>query len=272
MTMMFSDRSVGQNINEALDCLTATSFTDAPASCRRHYTDDVSWTWRTFGQSDVDSDNVPDVIEFDPDPNRYSRANWTFEYKAGNWSELTQDFIEVLAPAYVQNTTVLSYQFSYLNVSDGDDIADPVTGFFADTDAYDVHDLEAFIAAHPNNAFIFWTASLARGIGTQVSTDFNEAMRDYAQANDKILFDMAAIESHRPDGTPCVDNRDGVEYCVNGGTNCENHADDGVARPAICQDYTTEVDGGHLGAVSGAKIRIAKGLWVLMAQIAGWQP
>ncbi|MBE0411782.1 MAG: hypothetical protein IBX69_18800 [Anaerolineales bacterium] len=52
--------------------------------------------------------------------------------------------------------------------------------------------------------------------------------------------------------------------------NCEDYPDDGLDLPAICQDYTTEVDGGHLGSVSGGKIRVAKAFWVLMAQIAGW--
>jgi hypothetical protein len=55
-------------------------------------------------------------------------------------------------------------------------------------------------------------------------------------------------------------------------SNCENHPDDGLSIPAICQEYTTEVEGGHLGAVSSGKIRVAKAFWVLMAQIAGWIP
>lgn len=269
-TMLFSDRSVGQNINEALDCLTATSWASSPSACRRDYYD-AAWSWKTFTQADLDAGAVPAQILFAPDPDKYDRSNWVFEFKTGGWSELTQDFIEVLGPAYVGSADVLGYQFSYLNVDGASNIADPSTGFFADTGSYDVHDLEAFIAQHPSEVFIFWTASLARGIGTQVSTDFNEAMRAYAQANDKILFDVAAIESHTHAGEPCYDNRDGVEYCTGGG-NCENHPDDGLLLPAICQDYTTETEGGHLGSVSGAKIRIAKAFWVLMAQIAGWRP
>jgi hypothetical protein len=40
----------------------------------------------------------------------------------------------------------------------------------------------------------------------------------------------------------------------------------------ICSDYTTESEGGHLGSVSGGKIQIAKAIWVMLAQIAGWVP
>ena len=52
----------------------------------------------------------------------------------------------------------------------------------------------------------------------------------------------------------------------------ENHPDDGKNTLAICQDFTTEIDGGHLGSVSGGGIRIAKAFWVLMAMQAGWTP
>jgi hypothetical protein len=41
---------------------------------------------------------------------------------------------------------------------------------------------------------------------------------------------------------------------------------------AICQDYTTETEGGHLGSVSAGGIQIAKAMWVLMARISGWNP
>ena len=40
----------------------------------------------------------------------------------------------------------------------------------------------------------------------------------------------------------------------------------------ICSEYTTEASGGHLGSVSAGKIRVAKAIWVMLAQIAGWQP
>jgi hypothetical protein len=268
LRLLFSDRSVGQNIHDSLDCLTAPSWADSPAPCRRDYYSD--WLWRTFTGNDLGNGLVPARILFSPSPTRYDRSNWTYEYRQGTWSELTQGFIQDLAPAYINTKDVLTYQFSYLNVADFEDIADPNIGFFTNNpNRYDVHDLEAYIAAHPDKIFIFWTTSLARGIGTQVSTDFNNQMRQYARQHNKILFDVADIESHTDLGVPCYDNRDSVAYCSQQGQ-CENHPSDGVNHPAICQDYTTETDGGHLGSVSGGSIRLAKAFWVLMARIAGW--
>src|SRR5690606_31741546 len=123
-----------------------------------------------------------------------------------------------------------------LNVASGDDIASPSAGFFANNaNKWDVFDLESYIAQHPGKTFIFWTTSLARAIGTQTATDFNAQMRQYAAQNGKILLDFADIISHTDTGQPCYDN----------------NPNDGVEQPAICRDYTTEVNGGHLGSVSG---------------------
>jgi len=263
--MMYSDRSVGQNINESLNCLSAPSWAKSPPFCRVDYTG-PNWAWKTF------TSNPPARIDFSPDPQKYDRSNWVFVPRTGEWDQLTKDFVVSLAPEYLEKADVLSYQITYLNVQEGSKITDPEKGFFADNpDKYDVHDLEALIAEHPDKTFILWTTSLARGIGSQVSTDFNNQMRAYALEHNFILFDVADIESHSDQGEPCFDNRDGIEYCSQQGQ-CEDHPDDGLDLPAICQDYTTEPDGGHLGSVSGGGIRIAKAFWVLMAQIAGWEP
>ncbi len=261
LRLFFSDRSVGNDINNYLNCLTASTWGTSNNGCRADYYDSDG-NWKTYTQADLDLGLVPERILFNPDPAIYSRSNWTFEYRQGTWTELTEYFINVQAPANVNTKDVLTYQFSYLNVMEGDNIADPNVGFFANnTNKYDVYDLEAWIAAHPDKTFFYWTTSLARSIGSQVSTDFNNQMRAYALANDKYLFDVADILSHTPTGTPCYDNRDGIIY-----------PNDGVNQPAICQDYTTEVDGGHLGSVSSGGLRIMKAYWVLMARIAGWNP
>lgn len=271
--MMFSDRSVGQNINDALDCLAATSWAATPARCRvDYYQKGRVWRTKTYTQSDMNNGVVPSAITYSPDATKYNRSNWTFEFKMGSWSELTQNFIQEVAPAYNDTKDVLSYQFSYLNVGANDNIANNTNGYFVDNErSYDIFDYENYISQHPEKTFIFWTTSLARNIGTPVSENFNNQMRAYALANNKILFDVADIISHREDGSPCYDNRDGVEYCNREG-NCENYPDDGQNIPAICQEYTSELEGGHLGSTAAGGIRVAKAFWVLMAQVAGWNP
>ena len=75
---------------------------------------------------------------------------------------------------------------SYLEVAEDSNITNPTTGFFVpQTNRFDIGDFEAMEARHPTRLFIHHTTSLARGIGTRVSTDFNNQMRQYLE--DKVL-------------------------------------------------------------------------------------
>lgn len=255
LNMLFVDRSVGQNISEGLTCLSYPTDEQAPNNC-------------------VVLEHAVPEFTVDPSelnwsrPGGYDRSNWEYRFWEGSdcsqWYGKLTCFFEMTEPVIGQYD-VVSQQFSYLSVGEGSTIVNEPGGFFWDNPGHaDVYDHEAFEAQHANTEFIYWTTSLARSIGTPVSESFNDQMRQYAIDNGKILFDVADILSHDPDGNPCYDNRDGEPY------RSENYPDDGVNIPAICQHYTTEVNGGHLGSVSAGKIRVAKAFWVLMAQIAGW--
>lgn len=285
--VLFSDRSVGANISEGLDCLAlgipnnSVDWASVPANCRRGYTDKngPTWTWKTFNQTDWEIGQVPADILYDPDPVIYDRSNWVFDLRMGEWEQLIDDFANQLVIPNNNDFEVFSFQFNYFSVAQGSDITDPTSGFFRDQlhdgyypnrERWDISDLEELEEAYPEKVFFYWTTSLARSVGSPESMEFNQMMRDYVKNNGKILFDFADIISHNPDtGEPCFDNRDGVEYCSQNGE-CENHPDDGVQIPAICQDYTTELDGGHLGSVTSGKIQAAKAFWVLMAVMNGW--
>jgi hypothetical protein len=280
LRMVYADRSVGVNIDQGLNCLTAPSWQQAPAYCRNDYydTSGVTWLNRTYNLADYQAGQVPSLISFAPDPQKYDRSNWEFVIVDGSWEEIVGQFVEEITPAYIERKQVLSYQFNYFHVRQGSNIADPQEGFFVDLPRegtygnrlrWDISDFEALEAQYPEAIFFHWTTSLARSVGSAESDAFNDQMRAYALANGKILFDVADILSHDEQGQPCYDNRDGVEYCNN--NRCENYPDDGQDLLAICQDYTTETDGGHLGSVSGGRLQVAKAFWVLMARIAGWE-
>lgn len=243
-TMVFSDRSVGDNINQYLNCLAAPTYGSAPAFCRKDYAADGSV--KLYTQADYDAGLVPAEIMFTPGA-QYDRSNWSFEFRTGDWSQLTNDFLATIVPQYLGSKDLLTYQFSYLNVNTGSSII----RYFEDSPTRgDIYDIERYLAQNPDKKFFYWTTSLARIIGTPESKAFNEAMRQYAIDNDKFLLDVAEIESFTPSGEECL---------LNG-------------NPVICQDYTTEVNGGHLGSVSAGGIRIAKAMWVMMALQAGWVP
>jgi hypothetical protein len=246
--MLFMDRSVGGNISNYLTCL-STPFESAANSCKRTMHQDPAYN---VDPAEVMWEGV------------WDRSQWRYEFWPDGCSEDVMCFIDYIDDR-LDSFDVIGCQFSYLAVTPGAGIADPVNGFFGNQgNANKASTYAAFAAAHPDKKVVWWTTSLARGIGTIESESFNAQMREYAATHDIILFDVADILSHQPSGEPCFDNRDGVIY------KDEDHPDDGMSIPAICPHYTTETEGGHLGSVSAGGVRVAKAFWVLMARIAGW--
>lgn len=240
--MLFMDRSVGSNINDGLTCLSYSSWAASPSHCRRDYTNMSQGTWKTFTQSDR---NIPAGIQF---PGNNNRSNIAFTSGAGTWEQDLNTFLQSYA-RNIQNRDIFTLQHNYLHVSSGSTIDNVY--FDPNYSGSNIYDIVALESQYPNKKFVYWTTSLARTVGSQDAQDFNDQMRVFAQTNHKILLDVAAIQSHRPDGSLCT-NTQGYEI--------------------ICTEYTTEISGGHLGSVSTGKIRIAKAMWVMLAQIAGWQP
>ncbi len=248
--MLFMDRSVGGNIDEYLNCL-ASPWSSARSFCKKYDHKDSNYA---VSPTEVFWNGI------------WDRSNWRYEYWPTACSEDVQCFIDFMQPR-MDSFDVMGCQFSYLAVTPGSKIADPVNGFFGSKSSRNHASVYSkFAIDHPDKKIIWWTSSLARGIGTPESEAFNNQMRSYTQNNQLILFDVADILSHDPSGQPCYDNRDGIAYLT------ENYPDDGINIPAICPQYTTETEGGHLGAISAGGIRVAKAFWVLMAQIAGWKP
>jgi len=237
----FADRSVGHNINEGLTCLSASSWAASSSQCRRDFIDSQLDESKTFTTNDSP---IPSLIQF---PGGNNRSNISFLELGDTWEKDLEDFISLYPSNLSQD--IFTMQHNYLHVAAGSNIDnvyfDPN---YSGTNIYDVLALEA---RYPDKTFVYWTTSLARTVGTADAQSFNNQMRTWAAQNGKILLDVADIESHAPNGSACL-NSQGYEV--------------------LCPHYTTETDGGHLGSVSGGKIQIAKAVWVMLAQIAGWQP
>lgn len=245
--MVFFDRSVGWNISSGLDCLAAPSWAASPSHCRRYFTSQVvcaapSDQVKTYTNRDS---VVPAAIRF---PGGNDRSNIEFVLSEGAyWYEELQYFLNQV-PQYADRQ-IITYGHNYLQVTNASDIADVY--FDPNYAGPNLYELAALEEQYPEKTFVYWTTSLARNIGSDVSRRFNDQMRTWARANNRILFDLADILSHTTDGQACL-------------------SDSG--NPVICCEYTTESEGGHLGAVSAGKLQAAKAMWVMLAQLAGWQP
>lgn len=246
--MLFMDRSVGANISSSLDCL-SNEWASAPSYCKRYQHRDSQYAVQ------------PSEVHW---KDRWDRSNWRYEFWPANCAEDVSCFIDFVN-LRLDSFEVMGCQFSYLSVLSGSKLADSVNGFFGSKVGKNHASHYAnFAQSHSDKKIIWWTTSLARGIGTIESQAFNDQMRDYAKTHSIILFDVADILSHDPSGKPCYDNRDGIDYFD------EMQPDDGLDIPAICPQYTTETEGGHLGSIAAGGIRVAKAFWVLMARLAGW--
>ena len=112
---------------------------------------------------------------------------------------------------------------------------------------------------YPNKVFIWTTSALWHNpVSDQGGTacnstwnscegisQLNQQIRTYAKAHNKILYDIADIESHDSNGNSCT--VEGYE--------------------GMCAEWYAN-SGGHPNVVGA--IRLAKGFWWLMARINGW--
>lgn len=177
------------------------------------------------------------VFEFhDPPPNQ----------NPGWWNKVY--YFEDRMIGSGRNFQVAGFKFGYVDATPGSLIDDQFFNNNPSSNYPNIQDLEALEAANPNIDFMYWTMGVARAVGTQELVNFNQNLRTYAAQHGKILMDIADILSHDENGRPCM-------YGGN---------------EAMCADYTDELNGGHLNEYG--KVRMAKAFWVLMAQIAGWQP
>ena len=230
LSSLFRHASVGLNVSQGLDCL-QNNIDPRPNYCDRGL--------------------APEEIYIDP---RYDRTNFVFEFhdtppgQNPPWWDKTTMFLDrVNNPQAGEDYDVVAYKLGYVDGVPGINVDELFFNNNPNDSFPSIEDLEALQNDHPEKVVVLWTMGLARSVGTYESQSFNQQTRAYAQQNGWALMDIAAISSHRPDGSPCTTN--GYE--------------------AMCAEYTDEVEGGHLNARGRA--RMAQAFWVMTAYLAGWQ-
>jgi len=214
LTLLMRHASVGQNIYLGLTCIWGNFPDRRPAACGEFFD-----------------------LKYDP-------SNWIFENRGNpGWPGKVEDFVTQVNQRS-NDFEVLSFAVDYVDGLDSGDarpISDPeiFQSRFIDR-------LEALEADHPEKIFIWWTMSLPR-LGHDNRDKFNEMLRAYALEHNKILFDIADIEAHDPDGNLITDD---------------------AGHEIIYEGYTNESRSGHLN--EAGRERVARAFWWIMARIAGW--
>ncbi len=162
----------------------------------------------------------------------FNRTNFAFQARGNpGWQQKIDDLV---AQTALQRGSfdVLTMKFCYR-----DNGVDPLTEW-----NYYRTKMEQLQTQYPTKKFVWWTMPLTTS-GSANTDAFNNYVRTYANANNIVLFDVAAVQSHDTAGTAVRSG--GYE--------------------ALYSGYT--YDGGHLNALGSE--RVAKAFWVMMARIAG---
>ena len=116
---------------------------------------------------------------------------------------------------------------------------------------------------NPTKIFVFWTTPYLTQTSDHCANDWNVRLRNYIQTNGGILFDIADIETYTPQGQITLIN--GLESAF------PHYCGEYAHNPAATSCHP-DLPFSPAGEPDGGIIRLAKAWWVLMAQIAGWNP
>lgn len=232
-------RSVGQNIDNGLTCLSFT-YATAPTNCKKNLLPELIWTG-AFSRSHFTAlswggSGVPNAIQ--PPCSLLSNGLWT--------GYQPQWICE--SNARWNDHQVFSFQFDYLTATWSDSVANYFTARPGNYDVYDYINFKNDLATAGKTSFM-WTANLADAGQSEAMLarlrDYNVLARQQ-WTQDQILFDIADLESYDQFGNPCT-------Y---------------LGYPVICPVWKSS--GGHLNA--SGQIRAATGYWNVFARLAGYVP
>jgi len=185
LRLMFRHASVGNTINNGLDCVQGTRS------------------------------NPKECTEFEP--YHFDRRNWDFQGRGNSgWKGKVNDFVDTTEDQ-IDQFDIFSFKFCYLEGLD--EIAEPCGKPFNETTTesnwnYLKNAYETLEAKYPNKIFIWWTIPLTQS-GQYCTEQMNTRIRNYCRENGKILFDIADIEAYDTLGNHTI-NGQGWEIAFNG--------------------------------------------------------
>jgi hypothetical protein len=176
----------------------------------------------------------------------YNRINFVFQDRGNpGWQAKVDDLVSQTA-AQLNSFNVFTMKLCFIDQNIMD--PNPLPGYANGWEYYRTKMLW-LEQQYPTKTFIWWTMPIMTSNDSQRNA-FNTAVRNYVTTQSsgvtRYLFDMADIES------------DGLKTIVGGS----------VTNEVLVGSYSS--DGGHLSSL-GAD-RVAKGVWVLMANVTGWRP
>ena len=157
----------------------------------------------------------------------------------GNPASKVRDFIEQMTgKGYGRHAGTGMMKFCFVDIT----AATNVTGVF---NTYR-QGLEGLEHSCPKTVLVWWTVPVVKDGNNKKRESYNALVRDYCRAHNKVLFDIADIESYSPGG------QRRLAYSL----------------PVLDSSYTE--DGSHPDSHAG-KLRLARAYWWLAARLSGWK-
>jgi len=120
---------------------------------------------------------------------------------------------------------------------------------------------------YPHVTFVYMTSIVFHAADAN-NKAANQIIRDYCEANNKVLYDFADIESHDPDGTYYAFPDDGCEYYASRtGTYVGNWAEEWQDSHVLGIDWY-QCDSPHSQPLNANQKAYAA--WWLFARLGGW--
>lgn len=217
--MLFLHASIGSQITIGLDCLAGTRTN--PQECTGYPKD------------------------------RLNRDNFVFRgFTKGGFYGKVNEFDET-SRNEIDNYDVFSFKYCYL---EGLDLLQEPCGKDNNTETirksfeHFINKMESLEADYPEKLFIWWTIPLTQ-VGQACTDSLNALIRQFANAHNKILFDIADMESHDTNNIALRTDK-GLEY----------------AFKYYCGEQKPDAQACHPSWPG--KILIGKNFWVLLNELA----
>ncbi len=208
------------------------------------------WTGADYLSENINPPSYNFLKNWQTPPSQSTPARLRMGYDAG-WSWNQANFLEDARARLDAAPGATAFMWSWCGELSNSGLSHPAT-----VNAY-ISAMQQLESEYPAVTFVYMTGHTDEWNADLLNTN-NNIIRQFASANNKVLYDFADIESYLPDGTPYANPSDGCPWCQDW---CDAH-------PGDCPDFSSMGDCAHSHSLNC--YMKGQAFWWLSARLAGW--